>query len=178
MMTPDTTAAMPLDLAREIARQAELRLDAVMTLTNGAVVRATMLCGIFGTASVGLGAAVLAYWGTEHASLRLIISGTSTATLLFLAAIMAAFAGAPRDFWIAGGAPHELRTWAWRGTQWRSEAELLDAIAQRLGKAIEADRQILEQESRRVIQSLWVALGSILFGLFVYIAFPHVTRFF
>jgi hypothetical protein len=48
----------PLELAREIARQGETRLMAVMGLATAADARATTLCGIFGAGSIGLGAAV------------------------------------------------------------------------------------------------------------------------
>jgi hypothetical protein len=165
--------AIPVDLAREIARQAETRLMAIMALATAADSRATMLCGIFGAASVGLGAAVLAYLGTDHHSARLIVTGAVTAVLFLAAAIIAAFAGAPRDFWLAGGMPKALRDWAWEGKRWRSEAEMLDGTAQRLADAIERDRQLLERESRIVISSLWVAAAAVLLGLIAYFLIPY-----
>jgi hypothetical protein len=169
-MNQDT--AVPLELAREIARQAETRLMAIMALATAADARATMLCGIFGAGSVGLGAAVLAYLGTDHPSARLIASGTVTAGLLLVASIIVAVAGAPRDFWLAGSMPIILRRYAWNDIGWRSEAEMLDGIAQRLAESIEHDRQLLEQESRRVRFSLWFALAAVLFGPVVYCLFP------
>jgi hypothetical protein len=163
---------MPVDLAREIARQAETRLMAIMALATAADARATMLCGIFGAASVGLGAAVLTYLGTDHPAARLIASGTVTAVLFLAAAIIAAFAGAPRDFWLAGGMPKALRDWAWEGTRWRSEAEMLDGTAQRLADAIDLDRRLLERESRLVNSSLWVAAAAVILGLTAYFLIP------
>lgn len=165
--------AMPPEIAREIARQADARLMAVMALATAADARATMLCGIFGAGSVGLGAAVLGYLGTEHFASRLVASGAVTAILLFAAAVIAAFAGAPRDFWLAGGKPQALRDWAWNGTQWRSETELLDGTAQRLAVALERDRRLLERESHLVIISLWVAASSVLLGLLTYFLFSR-----
>lgn len=147
---------------------------AIMALATAADARATLLCGIFGAASVALGAAVLAYLGTDHHSARLIWSGTVTAVLLLAAAGIAAFAGAPRDFYIAGGMPKELRAWAWDrdGARWRSEAEMLDGNAQRLADAIELDRRLLDRESRRVIHSLWVAASAVILGPTAYFVIP------
>ena len=167
-----SNTTIPLELAREIARQAETRLMAIMQLATAADARATTLCGIFGAGSVGLGAAVLAYLGVEHHASRLIATGTVTAVLLLTASIIAGCAGAPRDFWLAGGMPGALRSWAWNGTQWRSEAEMLDGTAQRLAEAIDRDRQLLELESRLVISSLYVAGFSVFVGISVYLIFP------
>jgi hypothetical protein len=169
-MNQDTP--MPLELAREIARQAETRLMAIMALATAADARATMLCGIFGAGSVGLGAAVLAYMGTEKPIWRFIAAAAATAVLLLVASIIAAFAGAPRDFWLAGGTPNILRPYAWKNTEWRSEAEMLDGFAQRLAESIERDCQLLEQESCRVRFSLWFALAAVLSGPVVYYLFP------
>jgi hypothetical protein len=170
-MNQDT--AVPLELAREITRQAETRLMVIMQLAIAADARATMLCGIFGAASVGLGAAVLAYLGSGHPASRLILSWTVTAVLLLAASIIAAFATAPRDFWLAGGMPITLRRYARNDTEWRSEAEMLDGIAQGLAESIERDRELLEQESRRVRFSLWFALAAVIFGPIVYFLFPY-----
>ena len=45
---------------------------------------------------------------------------------------------------------------------------MLDATAQRLADLIERDRELLEQESRRVRCSLWVAFASVACGLLAY----------
>jgi hypothetical protein len=167
------TKTIPVDLAREIARQAEVRLTAIGGLAVAADARATMLCGIFGAASIGLGAAVLAYLGVDHHVVRLIASGTVTSTLLLAASFIAAFAGAPRNFWLAGGMPNTLRDWAWENGHWRTETEMLDGTAQRLSIAIERDGELLARESLLVISSLWVAASSIALGLLTYCLFPY-----
>jgi hypothetical protein len=55
---------MPVELAREIARQGETRLAAIMSLATAADLRATTLTGIFGGASVAFIVAVLASFAT------------------------------------------------------------------------------------------------------------------
>jgi len=135
-MAVDNRPPIPTALAREIARQGEVRLNAVLALTTLAVNRAIMLCGIFGAASVALCAAVLTYLGTEHYALRLVWSGAATAGLLFLAAVAAAYAAAPRTFALAGGEPDLLRAAAWDGFGWREESYVLDATATRFALAL------------------------------------------
>lgn len=103
---------MPIDLAREIARQGEVRLSAIMNLATAADLRATTLCGIFGAGFVGITAAVLAVLASNHPSSALIASGVILSFGLFVAAIFAARAGAPGDLFIGGGNPDSLREWS------------------------------------------------------------------
>lgn len=163
--------AIPLGLAREIARQGEVRLNAVMALTTAAVARATTLCGVFGAASIALVAAVLAYVATApHLVVGLILGGAVPSALLFLSAILAGTAGAPRDFWLPGGMPRSLRDAAWSNGHWRSEEEVLDAMAAGLANAIETDRRHLEHESLIVRCSLWLSAVSAPAGILAYFA--------
>ena len=60
MTDPHVAEKMPLALAREIERQGEVRLKALMELGTAADLRATTLSGIFGAAAIGSGAAALA----------------------------------------------------------------------------------------------------------------------
>jgi hypothetical protein len=133
--------AMPLQLAREIARQGEARLTALVNLGTAADLRATTLCGIFGASAVAIGAAVLAGIASGHSIPALIAGGTIVSTGLFLAAIIVAHAGAPQDFYVAGGNPDVLRQWSWDTDKWRSETEMLDATADRYARSIAANSQ-------------------------------------
>jgi len=160
---------MPVELAREIARQGEARLDAIMDLSTAAVARATTLCGIFGAAGVTITAAVLAYLSSTQPARTLICGGSVTAFLLLVAAGLAAFAGAPRDFRIKGSSPAELTSWAARDSGWRTEVELLKAIGDRLAQAIETDRLLLEREAELIKWSLRFGALAVLLG-------PLVTR--
>ncbi len=171
-------AAMPADLAREIARQGEVRLNAVLSLATAADARATTLCAIFGAASVGLAAAVLAYLGADHHVTSLIISGAWVSLLLFAASVVFAYASAPGDFYVAGGNPSMLRSWSWDGAKWRTESEMLEATAQRLEELIQKDAGMLETESRRVTFALWIGLASVPSGMLLYFVSPYLTRFF
>jgi hypothetical protein len=128
-----------------------------------------MLCGVFGAAGIALGAAILAYLGAPppHAA-KFIASGTTTALLLLLASGVAGFSSASRDFWIAGGDPTQLRDWAWNGEKWRSEIEMLDATAQRLGNLIDKNRDLLAVGAQRVNAALLIALASIAAGVFAF----------
>jgi hypothetical protein len=159
-------------LAREIVRQGEARLEAIMALTIAAVTRATTLCGVFGAGSIALVAAVLAYLGTEHPIARLLIAGSVTASLLLVASVLAAFAGTSRKYWGAGAIPSELRNWSWStcgaGTRWSTEEELLDAVGERLDKAIDKNLRLIRREGFLVNLSLWVALAAVIAGPVAY----------
>src|SRR6267378_3130012 len=135
-----------------------------MSLATAADLRATTLCGIFGTSSVALTAAVLASIATGHAIIGLILGGSVGAAGLFMAAFLAANAGAPRDLFIAGGNPDFLREWSWDAGKWRTEEEMLDATAQRYATSIAANRDLLEIGSKRVVAALCVAGASLPVG--------------
>ena len=169
MPAKDTVEArpMPLELAREIARQGEARLAAITSLAIASDLRATTLCGIFGAASVAVAAAVLASI-TAGRPLGLISAGAIVSVGLFGAALIAAHAGAPRDFFVGGGNPDILRDWSWHDDGWRSEAEMLDATACRYASSIAANRTLLEVNSKRVIASLCVAGCSLPIAVFAF----------
>lgn len=169
-MASSDTKAIPLDLAREIARQGDVRLTALMALATAADLRATTLCGIFGASAVGTGAAAFADFVSPHPSSPLIVAGTITAFGLFVAAVIAAMAGAPRDFYVAGGNPDVLREWSWIGHEWRSEVEMLDATANRYAQSITQDGEILRKGSLRITLSLAAAVVSPILGLIIAIA--------
>jgi hypothetical protein len=165
-----------LEIAREIARQGELRLTGIMALAIAQDARATTLCGTFGAASIALAAGVLAYVGTDHHDSVLILSGAVTAALLFVAAIVAAYAGAPSEFWIPGGMPRDLRKWAWdvEHHRWRTEIEMLDATAQRLAIYIDRDKKALQREGRLVRLSQGIAFAAAIFGVACFLGRHHV----
>lgn len=172
-MSESNSKPLPLELAREIHRQGEARLNAITTIATAADLRATALCGVFGAGAVGVGGALLAY--LPQASSALTAGATTTAVLLFLAAIQAARSGAPVDFYVAGSDPKALRDYAWDGEQWRDEATVLDGIAQSTqADAIAHDRMVLLKGSNRLTVALWLGLASLPAGL----AFYLVTRLF
>ncbi|MGC8519963.1 MAG: hypothetical protein ACP5P4_15815, partial [Steroidobacteraceae bacterium] len=125
-------------------------------------------------------AALLAYIGAAHPSLRLVWAGGITASLLLAASIVAAIAGASRDFMGAGAVPKNLRNWA-KTTyaderRWATEAELLDALGKQLDEAITKNATLLRCEGLLVNVSLGVALVSLLLGLAAYWAVPIFTN--
>jgi hypothetical protein len=152
--------SMPVELAREIARQGDVRLSALMNLATAADLRATTICGIFGAGSIGIAAAVLAVWASDHRSAALIVSGVILSIGLYAAAILAAIAGAPREFYIGGGSPDILREWSWIGHGWRNETEMLDATAVRYARSIASNSAILEMNTWRMKAALCVAVMS------------------
>jgi len=162
------THPMPTEVAREIARQGEARLIALMALATAADLRATTLCGIFGASSVAIAAAVLSSIASGHGILRLSLTGGIVAFGLFFAALIAAHAGAPRDLFIAGGNPDILREWSWDAGKWRSQKDMLDATACRYAKSIAANRELLELGSRRMIAALSVAGASVPIGILAF----------
>jgi hypothetical protein len=136
-----------------------------MALATASDLRSTTLCGIFGASSVALAAAVLASIASGHAILRLSLGGGVVAFGFFMAALIVAHAGAPRDLFIAGGNPDILREWSWDAGKWRSEVEMLDATACRYAASIAANRELLELGSKRVIAALSVAGVSLPIGM-------------
>ena len=170
----DQSNKIPVELAREIARQGEVRLGALMTVAIGADTRATTLCGILGATCTAVAAAIFAYLAIGQANKpQLIAAGVMVAALLFLGAIMAAIAASPRDYYVAGGRPQALRNWAWSGTEWRDEASMLDASSQRYAKEIEADSRILDSNTKRIKWSLGLAAASLPLGIFIYFLYPR-----
>jgi hypothetical protein len=150
--------SIPTELAREIARQGEARLEALMNLGIAADQRATALCGIFGASSIATVAAVLAYLSSsEHALWQLIWAGVVLALGLFVAALVAGFAGAPRDFYVAGGSPDILLEWSQTNGAWRDEAQMLEATASRYARHISANRLSLHKGARLVTHALTLA---------------------
>jgi hypothetical protein len=175
MINADEDAAgaiqIPLELAREIARQGEVRLTAITSLATAADLRATTLCGIFGAASVALAAAVLASITAGNHPIGLMLAGSVLAVGFFGSALTAAHAGAPRNFFVGGGNPEILREWSWSGDRWRSELEMLDATAGRYAASIETDRELLELNSKRLIRALWIAGSSLLIAPLTFVGF-------
>ena len=168
---------IPLDLAREIARQDEARLSAMMELATASDLRATTLFGILGAASVGIGAAVLTLLANErqgHSFAGLVAGGTVVALTLFSGSIIAALAGAPRDFYVSGGNPDLLRNWSWSERTWRTEVEMLDATGQRYAESINRNRKTLEAISKRVNVALSLALASPILGVAVFFAVRYL----
>jgi hypothetical protein len=150
--------AMPIELAREIARQGDARLSALLALATAADLRATTFRGILGASSIGAGAAVLAVLVSEDRSMSLVAGGSVLAFGLFLGAIFAAWAGVPRDFYLGGGTPDALRAWAWSGDRWRGESEMLDASAFRYAKSIAANDSLLRSNGRWMKRALLIAV--------------------
>jgi hypothetical protein len=141
-----------------------------MILGTAADLRATTLCGIFGTAAVAISAAVLTSIATGHLIAPLIVGGAVLSIGLFIAASILAFAAAPRDFYIAGGNPDLLKEWAWDAGEWRSETEMLDATGERYARSIAENRQNLELGSKRVRAAFWLAGASTIVGIGAFFA--------
>ena len=164
------SSVIPIELARELARQGEVRLTALTMLATAADSRATTVCGIFGAASITLAAAVLINFVSAHPTPALILGGSIASLGLFMAATIAARAAQPSDFFITGGSPDLLREWAWSDGKWREETELFDAIANRYAESIKKNGRALELSSKRFCAALWVAGASPLIAVFSSIA--------
>ncbi|MGH7082975.1 MAG: hypothetical protein ACREFV_10960 [Acetobacteraceae bacterium] len=164
-----------VELLREIACQGEARLDAALNLATSAELRATTLCGIFGTWAVTLEAAILTYLPSSHDHFALILAGAVAGGGFFIAAIVAGISGAPRHFHVAGGAPDELRTWSWTGANWRTADELLDATGQRYAQSIRTNEKTHRHGSRMIWISLAIGCTSPIIGGILY--FTHANLF-
>jgi hypothetical protein len=88
---------------------------------------------------------------------------------LFVAALIAAISGAPRDFYIAGGSYSTLREWAWDSPTWRGDAAMLEATAARYGESIAKNKKILDEVTETMQCALRVAGVSPLIGLVAFI---------
>src|SRR5689334_21835882 len=99
---------IPVELAKEIARQGELRLAAITSMASAADGRATTCCGFFVAASIALAGAVLTHAVSGHPVLGLILAGSSVSIGMFISAIIFFKAIIPQDFFISGGNPDIL----------------------------------------------------------------------
>jgi len=162
---------MPLELARNLAEQGAARLDAALALGTAPDARSTTLMGIFGASAVGVGGAVLGYVASAHLpSTPLVVAGSVTGVLLFVAALLTGVVARPTDFYVAGGDPSSLRAWSWTPDGlWRSEAEMLEATALRYAGHIKADIAVLESGNKLIHASLAVAAAAPLLGLVVFL---------
>lgn len=159
-MAAHAPSGISIDLAREIARQGEVRLTALTSLATAADLRATTFCGIFGATAVAVCAATLANAASDHRIWPLIAAGAFTFIGFFISALMVGVVAMPQDFRVGGGNPDKLREWSWDGSEWRSEAEMLDATVMRYGKSIRENCRVLEDGSRWVIAAFAIAMGS------------------
>jgi hypothetical protein len=150
-----------------------MRLNAMAGIATAADQRAITLCSVLGAAAIGIGAAVLAETTSDHPLTRLIVPGCIVVMGLLIGAFVAAYAGAPSDFYVSGHDPSELRTWSWNGSGWRSESDLLDAAGQRYANAIAFNKKKLTSGSKSVNIAIFIALTSPIFGLAAFILMPH-----
>lgn len=155
--------SIPIEIARELVRQGEVNLTAILTIALAADNRANTYCGIFGAAALTIGGAVSANSIAENPFYQLTGPGVIVALGLLVSAVICAFAGSPRDFRIPG-ANAALREWSWDGSKWRSEVEVLDATIIRYGNSIETNRTALAQGGGRLNAALLIALSSFLVG--------------
>jgi hypothetical protein len=155
--------SIPENVARELVRQAEVNLGSILTIALAADARANTYCGIFGAAALTMGGAVSANTIADHPFYELTGPGVIVALGLLVSAVICAFAGSSREFRIPG-ANAALRDWAWTGSQWRTESEILDATIIRYGESIETNRTVLAEGGRRVNAALIIALSSFLGG--------------
>lgn len=169
----DNGNSIPAGIAREIARQGEVRLSALMSLGTASDARAATLCGIFCTAFIALAAAVLAEFASDRHSMALIWSGTTSGLCMFIAAILAAIACAPGDWYVAGGNPDLWRPWSYSGGKWIDETSMLDALGVQYASAISTDKAILERDSKRVIWAMIFAIVAAPLGVMTFFMVAH-----
>jgi hypothetical protein len=160
---------MPLELAREIARQGEVRLSALLTIGLAADSRANTLCGLLGASCAAVLGGSIAYLSQDHVSQKVVAAAFVAAIVLFVAASLAAFAGSPRDFYVVGGQLKKLRLWSWTGDGWRDEVEMLEATAMRYSLLIERDSRALDRSTKRFMLGIYVALLSLPLSVLAYI---------
>jgi hypothetical protein len=164
----ETSASMPLEIANELVRQGEVRLNAILTVALAADARANTICNTTGAAGIAVLAALATVVTSSETHGNLIWPGMVLAVGLLTSAGISAFAGAPREFLVPGGDPGSLREWAWNGDAWRTPAELLDATGQRYAEAIAKDLTVLNRGATRVWFALAIALSSIILAALTY----------
>ena len=100
-------SAIPAETIGELHRQAEACLDGTVQVAIAADTRATTLAGIFGGGSVALlaGAATIVAGGNPDKFHALLVSALVAAGAWFVAAMLCAWSGKPRDFFLGGYEP-------------------------------------------------------------------------
>jgi hypothetical protein len=104
------------------------------------------------------------------------VGGALASLGFFVAAIIEAYAGAPRDFYIAGGIPNWLLEWSWNAGKWRTEQEMLEATACRYSESIAKNKKMLEHCGMKAKTGLWIGVFSApisVVGFFI-VQFTHL----
>jgi hypothetical protein len=168
-LNADTKREIPKEVAREIARLGEIRLSASLTLALAADSRAVIVAGFLGVIATTVAVATLAYWIFAHLGGGLIYAGAVVATLLFVAMALALLSARATDFWVAGGDPDSLRSWAWDGEGWRSDTDLLDGSGARYQESISKNGDVLKNNGRLFNMALYIAVAALPAGLMAFL---------
>ena len=156
---------MPIGVAREIARQGEVRLATLLTTAIAADLRAITFAGILGATATVIAGATLAHWTSSGPRLQLVLCGGVVALMLFIAMALAIWTGRAANFKYPGGNPDSLREWAWDGEGWRDEIQLLDATGARYEESINRNAWFLIKNGRIFNAAMYVSSAALPLGL-------------
>ena len=162
---------MPIGVAREIARQGEIRLGALLTTAIAADLRAITFAGLIGATATVVAAATLAHWTSAEPRRSLLWAGGVVAMLLFTAMALAIWTGRASNFRFPGGNPDSLREWAWDSDagSWRDEAQLLDAAGGRYEESINRNAWFLIMNGRVFNAAICTSIAALPVGLVTFL---------
>lgn len=143
----------PIEVAQEIIRLSELRLQSMLTISIAADQRAATLAGIFTTGTVATLAA-LAAAVSSGMSAAIISGGVTCAIFLFVGSLFCVFALWPTDFHVAGINP---QSWLNGETLFGSLSETLLYHAENYQKRIDENMGVNKRCAKR--QKIGAALA-------------------
>ena len=151
----------PEPMARDILAQGETFLHAQMQSALASDQRATTMAGLLITISTATFAGVVALW--ERLESDALAAGFTSAAVLLLAAVAAAWAARPIDFWFPGSRPED-----WYEGRLCKPADMLGGEAENVQFRIDENEALMSGNQTALRLSFVLALLSPLAGLAVW----------
>jgi hypothetical protein len=167
-------STIPAEAIKELHRQSEVCLQGTVQLALAVDQRAITLTGILGAGSVALAAATVTMISSAQPNPALIGAAAVTALLLFLGAMLCAWAARPSSFHVAGYEPKRMAKSALNDT-WILRYATEDAQVR-----IDSNRLSLQRASRTLALGMCIAIAALPLGFSAFFALsaPSNLRFF
>jgi hypothetical protein len=167
-------SAIPADAIKELHRQGEICLQGTVQLALAVDQRAITLTGILGAGAVALAAATVTMISSARPNPALVGAAAVTALLLFLGAMLCAWAARPSSFHVAGYEPKRMAKSA-LNDMWILRYATEDAQVR-----IDSNRLSLERASRALAFGMCIAIAALPLGISAFFALsaPSSLRFF
>jgi hypothetical protein len=128
------------ELVREILREAELKLQAQLSLAIAADQRSSVMASFFSVAAAAIAAGLITLASAEHSSDTgpIYAGGAISILLLIIGAALCIWAARPADFSVPGSEPDK----------WYDEVKLKRDLKVRLGEQAENCQEMIEENDK------------------------------